>query len=61
MPRAEEHARLVGYALARVETTSWQALGFHETLGYSLMGTLDGRPVGHATHYPTKRLSPGSS
>ena len=61
MRRAEDHAISVGCALAHVETTSWQALRFYDKLGYALMGTLEDRPVGHATHYLTKRLSPGSS
>ena len=53
---AERYATDVGCELAHVETTSWQALPFYEKCGYVLMGTLEGRPVGHATHYLTKRL-----
>lgn len=61
MQLAEDHARASGCALAHVETTSWQALSFYEKLGYTLMGTLEGRPIGHSSHYLTKRLNPENS
>lgn len=53
---AEQEARRVGCEKALVETTSWQAKPFYEGLGYRLMGTLEGRPKGHASHYLTKTL-----
>ena len=54
---AEQFARDNGCGLALVETTSWQARPFYEKLGYRLMATLEGRPIGHATHYLRKDLS----
>ena len=54
--KAEDFARELGCENALVETTSWQAKPFYEKNGYVLMGTLEGRPKGHASHYLTKSL-----
>ena len=54
--KAEDFARELGCENALVETTSWQAKPFYEKNGYVLMGTLKGRPKGHASHYVTKSL-----
>ena len=54
--QAERFAFENGCEKAFVETTSWQARPFYERLGYRLLGTLEGRPKGHATHYLTKSL-----
>ena len=42
---------------ALVETTSWQARGFYERLGYTHLATLPDRPKGHASHYLAKTLA----
>lgn len=54
--KAEDFAREQNCENALVETTSWQAKPFYEKNGYVLMGTLQGRPKGHASHYLTKSL-----
>ena len=55
--RAEAYARELGCSNSLVETTSWQAKPFYEKNGYLHMGTLNGRPKGHASHYLTKTLT----
>jgi ribosomal protein S18 acetylase RimI-like enzyme len=58
--KAEHFAKKQGCENAFVETTSWQAAPFYEKHGYQHIATLPGRPRGHASHYLSKKLTPGS-
>jgi GNAT superfamily N-acetyltransferase len=57
----EDRALAEGCNNAYVETFSWQAQPFYERNGYQLLGTIDGRPEGHSTHYLSKKLNHGNS
>lgn len=54
--QAEEYARDKGFGLALLESTDWQARGFYEKLGYTIMGSLSDYPKGHTTHFLSKKL-----
>ncbi len=41
----------------RLETTSFQALGFYKKLGYSIFGELPDMPQGHTSYFLQKQLS----
>ncbi|HSX84356.1 MAG TPA: GNAT family N-acetyltransferase [Cellvibrio sp.] len=56
MKKAEAFATERGYSNIFLDTTSWQAKGFYEKLGYELMATIPDRPKGCATYYFNKRL-----
>lgn len=43
---------------ASVETMSWQAKPFYVRNGYTVLGEITDRPLGHTTYYLHKRLSP---
>ncbi|NII09853.1 GNAT family N-acetyltransferase [Oleiagrimonas sp. C23AA] len=53
---AEDRAVSLGYALAHVETTSWQALTFYRKVGYALRYAMEGRPVGETSYYLSRSL-----
>jgi GNAT superfamily N-acetyltransferase len=53
--QAEEEARARGCIGAWVDTFSFQARGFYEKLGYSLVGTIPDHPRGGARYFLTKR------
>lgn len=53
---AESFAMDNGFFQVRIETTSFQALGFYQKLGYSVFGQLDDFPSGHTTYYLKKLL-----
>ena len=40
-----------------LDTFSFQARGFYEKLGFTVFGTLDGMPPGHARYWLAKRLT----
>ncbi len=52
---AEEQARARGCIGAWLDTFSFQARGFYEMLGYSLVGTIPDHPIGGARHFLVKR------
>jgi len=56
MRRAEEEARARGCRNAWLDTSSFQALGFYEKLGYRIFGTLQDYPPGHQRHFLQKSL-----
>lgn len=56
---AEAHARrCLG---VRLETASFQARGFYEKLGYSVIGSLPDYPPGHTLYWLAKRLAEGNA
>ena len=57
MAQAEVRARERGCHSARLETFSFQALGFYEKLGYQDFARL-GYPPDHHKHFMRKRLTP---
>jgi len=56
MQTAEIYARRRGAIGATLETHSFQARPFYERLGYTVFGTLEDYPPGHAKHFMSKRL-----
>ena len=56
MARAEVLAAARGCIGASLETYSFQARGFYEKLGYTLVGTIADCPPGGARHFLQKRL-----
>ena len=54
--KAEGLAAARGCIGASVDTYSFQARGFYERLGYSLVGTIEDCPPGGAHHFMQKRL-----
>jgi GNAT superfamily N-acetyltransferase len=55
LERAEQEARARGCIGAWLDTFSFQARGFYEKLGYSLVGTIPDHPIGGARHFLMKR------
>ena len=53
---AERYALERGCANAHLETSSFQAPGFYEKLGYQVFGALDDFPPGHTKFFMKKRL-----
>ncbi len=58
MAKAEELARARGCIGAWLDTFSFQARGFYEKLGFSLVGAIPDHPVGGARYFMVKRWSP---
>ena len=58
MQLAEEEAIRRGCIGAWLDTFSFQARPFYERLGYSVFGTIDDFPPGHARHF-LRKLFPG--
>jgi len=56
MLRAEAEARLRGCIGIWLNTFSFQARGFYERLGFTLIGQIDDYPVGHQRFFLQKRL-----
>jgi len=56
MARIEAVGREHGCARAHVDTFSFQARSFYESMGYVVFATLDDYPPGHARHYLQKAL-----
>jgi GNAT superfamily N-acetyltransferase len=56
--QAERLARTRGCHSAHLDTFSFQARGFYETLGYEVFGALD-YPPGYARYFLRKRLGGG--
>jgi GNAT superfamily N-acetyltransferase len=56
MAEAEAEALQRGCLTATLETFSFQAPGFYERLGYSVVGIVDDCPPGHSRIFLTKRL-----
>ena len=56
--RAEEEARRRGCLYARLATSTFQAAGFYEKLGYTLYGKLEDCPPGDTSLYYRKNLRP---
>lgn len=52
---AEAQARARGCVGAWLDTFSFQARGFYEKLGYSVVGTIADHPLGGARYFMTKR------
>ena len=50
----EQAARAQGVMRAHLETTSFQALGFYQKLGYEVFGVLPDKPMGHDWYYLKK-------
>ena len=59
--RGEELAIARGCVGASLDTYSFQARGFYEKLGYSLVGSIEDCPPGGALHFMKKSLSPRST
>ena len=57
LAEAEEQARARGCIGAWLDTFSFQARGFYEKLGYSVIGTVPDHPVGGARYFMAKRWS----
>jgi ribosomal protein S18 acetylase RimI-like enzyme len=55
LARAEAEAAARGCRNAHVDTFSFQAPGFYESLGYEVFGTLDDYPPGHSRCFLQKR------
>ena len=55
---AEDAARARGCIGAWLDTFSFQARGFYEKLGYTLVGTISDHPRGGARHFMMKRWTP---
>lgn len=53
--RAEAEAAARGCRNAHVDTFSFQAPGFYESLGYEVFGTLHDYPPGHSRYFLQKR------
>lgn len=58
---AEQHAIARGCKGAHLDTASFQARPFYEKLGYTVFGTLEDHPVGHAHYLLSKRLAASKS
>ena len=58
MERAEEEAYRRGCLYARLSTSTFQAPGFYEKLGYTLYGKLEDCPPGDTALYCHKNLRP---
>lgn len=56
MLRAEAEARVRGCIGIWLNTFSFQARGFYEKLGFTLIGQIDDYPVGHQRFFLQKRL-----
>lgn len=56
MNSVEQHALAKGIINIRVETTTFQALGFYQNLGYSIFGELANMPVGHTSYFLQKQM-----
>ena len=56
--QAEEEAARRGCHSVWLDTFSFQARGFYETLGYSVFGSLADFPPGHSRFFLTKKLTP---
>ncbi|MGE5138902.1 MAG: GNAT family N-acetyltransferase [Rudaea sp.] len=56
MTEAEAYARSRGAVGATLETFSFQARPFYESLGYEVFGSLDGFPPGHVKFFLRKAL-----
>lgn len=56
MEKLEETGRDKGCENAQVDTFSFQARAFYESLGYEVFATLDDYPPGHSRHYLKKAL-----
>jgi len=56
MRRAEAEARARGCIGIWLNTFSFQARGFYEKLGFTLIGQIDDYPVGHQRFFLQKRL-----
>lgn len=52
----EEYALNQNTIHVRVETTTFQALGFYLKAGYSVFGELEDMPVGHTSYFLQKHL-----
>ena len=53
----EEYALSKSTANSRLETTTFQALGFYVKAGYSVFGELPNMPQGHTSYFLQKQLS----
>ena len=53
----EEFALSKGITNYRLETTSFQALGFYQKAGYSVFGELSDMPPGHTSFFLKKQVS----
>lgn len=61
MRAVEDEARARRCVGVRLETLSFQARGFYEKLGYSVIGTLPDYPPGHTLYWLAKRLEEGNA
>jgi ribosomal protein S18 acetylase RimI-like enzyme len=61
MQQAEAAARARGCTGIWLDTFSFQARPFYESLGYRVFGSLDDCPPGHSRHYLMKRLTDGEA
>ncbi|MUH71989.1 GNAT family N-acetyltransferase [Psychrosphaera haliotis] len=52
----EEYALSKNTTNIRLETTTFQALGFYVKAGYSVFGELDDMPKGHTSYFLQKQL-----
>lgn len=55
--RLEEYASSKGITNIRLETTTFQALGFYQKSGYAVYGELPDMPPGHTSYFLQKRVS----
>lgn len=60
MRAAEEWARARGCTKSRLDTASFQAQPFYESIGYRVFGTIHDYPPGHSVIYLQKDLTPSS-
>ncbi|MBM3593055.1 MAG: GNAT family N-acetyltransferase [Alphaproteobacteria bacterium] len=59
LTRLEDEARDRGCIGAWVDTFSFQARPFYEKHGYTLFGSIEDQPPGHARHFLFKRFNQG--
>jgi ribosomal protein S18 acetylase RimI-like enzyme len=56
MLKAEGEAKQRGCGHVYLDTFSFQALGFYESLGYQIFGTLEDYPPGHQRYFLQKEI-----
>jgi ribosomal protein S18 acetylase RimI-like enzyme len=58
LSQMEEYALSKNTINVRLETTTFQALGFYIKAGYSVFGELPDMPEGHTSYFLQKQLTP---
>ena len=56
MDVVERQAKALGANMIRLDTFDWQARGFYEKNGYTVVGTVEDCPIGHSRYYMKKNI-----